>query len=127
MGRPVQHRRAGHPRRPGRDRALDDLIGENTPNLVDAFEKEPGFEELATSPDGNIWGIPAWNDCYHCSYPSKLWMNSAWLDEVGLEQPTTPEELRTVLEAFKTQDPNGNGEADEIPSPRRAAARSSRT
>ncbi len=94
---------------------LDDLIGEDTPNLVAAFEKEPGFEELATSPDGNIWGIPAWNDCYHCSYPSKLWMNSAWLDALGLEQPTTTEELRDVLEAFKTQDPNGNGEADEIP------------
>ncbi|NUQ87740.1 MAG: ABC transporter substrate-binding protein [Glycomyces artemisiae] len=94
---------------------LDDLIGEDTPNLTAAFEKEPGFEELATAPDGKIWGIPAWNDCYHCSYPSKLWMNSAWLDTLGLEQPTTPEELRTVLEAFKTQDPNGNGQADEIP------------
>jgi putative aldouronate transport system substrate-binding protein len=94
---------------------LDDLIGEDTPNLTAAFEKEPGFKELATSPDGKIWGIPAWNDCYHCSYPSKLWMNSAWLDTLGLEQPTTPEELRTVLEAFKTQDPNGNGKADEIP------------
>ncbi|WP_205328239.1 hypothetical protein [Glycomyces sp. YM15] len=94
---------------------LDDLIGEDTPNLTAAFEKEPGFKELATSPDGKIWGIPAWNDCYHCSYPSKLWMNSTWLEAVGLPRPTTPEELRTVLEAFKTQDPNGNGEADEIP------------
>ncbi|GAA2274274.1 ABC transporter substrate-binding protein [Glycomyces scopariae] len=94
---------------------LDDLIGEDTPNLAAAFEKEPGFKELATSPDGTIWGIPTWNDCYHCSYPSKLWMNSAWLDNLGLEQPTTTEELRTVLEAFKNDDPNGNGEADEIP------------
>ena len=94
---------------------LDDLIGEDTPNLTAAFEKEPGFKELATSPDGKIWGIPAWNDCFHCSYPSKLWMNSDWLDTLGLEQPTTPEELRAVLEAFKTQDPNGNGTADEIP------------
>ncbi|MEV3936539.1 ABC transporter substrate-binding protein [Glycomyces sp. NPDC049804] len=94
---------------------LDDLIGEDTPNLTAAFEKEPGFKELATSPDGKIWGIPAWNDCFHCSYPSKLWMNSDWLDTLGLQQPTTPEELRTVLEAFKTQDPNGNGQADEIP------------
>ncbi|RRR98080.1 type 2 periplasmic-binding domain-containing protein [Glycomyces terrestris] len=94
---------------------LDDLIGEDTPHLTAAFEKEPGFKELATAPDGKIWGIPAWNDCYHCSYPSKLWMNSAWLDTLGLEQPTTPDELRTVLEAFKNEDPNGNGQADEIP------------
>ncbi|GAA2148636.1 extracellular solute-binding protein [Glycomyces algeriensis] len=94
---------------------LDDLIGEDTPNITAAFEKEPGFKELATSPDGKIWGMPTWNDCFHCSYPSKLWMNSDWLDTLGLEQPTTPEELRAVLEAFKTQDPNGNGAADEIP------------
>ncbi|THV42445.1 extracellular solute-binding protein [Glycomyces buryatensis] len=94
---------------------LDDLIGEDTPNITAAFEKEPDFKEMATSTDGNIWGLPAWNDCYHCSYGAKLWMNSAWLEAVDLEQPTTPEELRTVLEAFKTQDPNGNGKADEIP------------
>ena len=37
---------------------LDDLIGEDTPNLTAAFEKEPGFKELATSPDGKIWGLP---------------------------------------------------------------------
>ncbi|WP_165362769.1 extracellular solute-binding protein [Promicromonospora panici] len=94
---------------------LDDLIGEDTPNLAAAFEKEPNFKQMATASDGTIWGIPTWNDCFHCSYPAKLWMNSAWLEKLGLEQPTTPEELRTVLEAFKTQDPNGNGKADEIP------------
>ena len=29
--------------------------------------------------------------------------------------PTTTEELKEVLIAFKTDDPNGNGKADEIP------------
>ena len=29
--------------------------------------------------------------------------------------PTTTEEFYEVLKAFKTQDPNGNGKADEIP------------
>ncbi|MDQ0573869.1 extracellular solute-binding protein [Agromyces albus] len=94
---------------------LDDLIGEDTPNITAAFEKEPEFKEMATSSDGTIWGLPQWNDCFHCAYPAKLWMNSAWLETLGLEQPTTPEELRAVLQAFKTQDPNGNGKADEIP------------
>jgi putative aldouronate transport system substrate-binding protein len=94
---------------------LDDLIGDDTPNITAAFEKEPDFKQMATSSDGTIWGLPTWNDCFHCSYPAKLWMNSAWLDTLGIDQPTTPEELRTVLQAFKTQDPNGNGKADEIP------------
>jgi putative aldouronate transport system substrate-binding protein len=94
---------------------LDDLIGEDTPNIAAAFEDEPDYKNAATASDGNIWGLPQWNECFHCSYGTKLWMNSAWLDTLGLQQPTTPEEMRTVLEAFKTQDPNGNGKADEIP------------
>ncbi|MBR2476785.1 MAG: extracellular solute-binding protein [Clostridia bacterium] len=38
-----------------------------------------------------------------------------WLDKLNLEMPTTIDEWYTVLKAFKTQDPNGNGKADEIP------------
>jgi putative aldouronate transport system substrate-binding protein len=94
---------------------LDDLIGEDTPNIAAAFEDEPDFKNAATASDGKIWGLPQWNECFHCSYGTKLWMNSDWLEALNLQQPTTPEELRTVLEAFKTQDPNGNGKADEIP------------
>jgi len=68
-----------------------------------------------TAPDGHIYAITQWSECFHCSYPSKLWMNTTWLDALGLEQPTTTEELRTVLRAFKDGDPNGNGAADEVP------------
>ena len=38
-----------------------------------------------------------------------------WLEALDLEMPTNPDELYEVLKAFKEQDPNGNGEADEIP------------
>ena len=48
------------------------------------------------------------------SYP-KLWFNYDWLEKLGLEEPQTTEELYEVLKAFKTQDPNGNGKANEIP------------
>jgi putative aldouronate transport system substrate-binding protein len=94
---------------------LNDLIDEHAPNIADALAAEPGFETLATAPDGNIWGLPQWNDCYHCSYPYKFWINTVWLDNLGLEMPTTPDEFFNVMTAFKTQDPNGNGVADEIP------------
>ena len=45
----------------------------------------------------------------------KLWIYQPWLDALGLEMPQTTEEFEQVLLAFKEQDPNGNGEADEIP------------
>ncbi len=44
-----------------------------------------------------------------------MWINWTWLDKLGLEMPDTTEDLEAVLLAFKEQDPNGNGEADEIP------------
>ena len=35
-----------------------------------------------------------------------------WLDNLGLEVPTTPEELLAVAEAFTYDDPDGNGVDD---------------
>ena len=46
-----------------------------------------------------------------------------WLDELGLSMPETQDELVEVLKAFRDQDPNGNGIADEIPTGGRAEAR----
>ena len=45
----------------------------------------------------------------------KIWINQTWLDNLGLDVPTTTEELYTVLKAFKENDPNGNGIQDEYP------------
>ncbi len=44
-----------------------------------------------------------------------LAMRKDWLDAVGLDVPTNMDEWYQVLTAFKTQDPNGNGQRDEIP------------
>lgn len=93
---------------------LEDLIDEYAPNLKERFEEKPDWEQSVTAPDGHIYAITQWTECYHCSYPSKLWMNTTWLDKLGLEQPTTTEELREVLRAFKNDDPNGNGRPDEV-------------
>jgi putative aldouronate transport system substrate-binding protein len=98
---------------------LNDLIEQNAPNITAYFAKYPWVKEDITSPDGKIYGIPAIDGgakrVVHTAMDYKVWFNHAWLDKLGLKQPTTTEEFRTVLRAFKTQDPNGNGKADEIP------------
>lgn len=43
------------------------------------------------------------------------YINTVWLDKLGLEMPTDLESFYEVLKAFKEGDPNGNGKADEIP------------
>ncbi|MFV0401710.1 MAG: extracellular solute-binding protein [Oscillospiraceae bacterium] len=94
---------------------INDQIDQYGDEINWVFEQRPGHKDLITAPDGNIYGIPRFTECGHCmSYP-KLWFNYGWLDALGLDEPTTTDELYDVLKAFKEQDPNGNGIADEIP------------
>jgi putative aldouronate transport system substrate-binding protein len=94
---------------------LKDLLADNAPTFNAQTANLPAAVSMVTAPSGAIYSMPQINDCYHCSMPQKMWINQAWLDTLGLEIPTTPEEFKTVLQAFKDNDPNGNGEADEIP------------
>ena len=94
---------------------LDDYIAEYGSEFNQVFETFPQVKDLITMADGKIYGLPHINDCYHCSMSQKMWLYQPWLDALGLEIPTTTEEFYQVLKAFKEQDPNGNGKADEIP------------
>lgn len=94
---------------------LNDLIDQYAPNVKKAMEELDYLEQSMTAPDGNIYSIPQVNECFHCSYPNKYWINKKWLDKLGLDIPETTDDLYTVLKAFKEQDPNGNGKADEVP------------
>ncbi len=94
---------------------LNDLIEQHAPNIKAALDNYPYFKAMATAPDGKIYGLPQLIECYHCSYPNKMWLNTKWLEQLGLEMPTTTDEFKAVLEAIKTGDPNGNGQADEVP------------
>jgi putative aldouronate transport system substrate-binding protein len=94
---------------------LNDLIAENGPRATKLLEVQPVVRDVITAPDGAIYAMPGFGECYHCTMNQKLWLYKPWLDELGLEIPTTTDELEAVLKAFKEQDPNGNGEADEVP------------
>lgn len=92
---------------------LNDLIAQYAPNITAAMDAYPELRNLATAPDGTIWGLPQYNGCYHCSFPYKMWVNSRWMREQGIETPTTIEEFRDMLVAFQQNDANGNGVRDE--------------
>lgn len=99
---------------------VEDLIDQYMPNLKKIFDEYPEYRQLSTAPDGHIYSFP-WieelgegKESIH-TVNDMAWINTEWLDKLGLAMPTTTDELMVVLEAFKTQDPNGNGQADEIP------------
>lgn len=105
---------------------LENYINEKTmPNLSKVIKERPELLASCTMPDGHIYTLPTISemgftykdgkDYYIGAIPQFTAINQKWLDAVGMEMPTTIDELHDVLVAFKTQDPNGNGEADEIP------------
>lgn len=65
--------------------------------------------------EGRWWSFPYVSASINARPTTMMYINKTWLDKLGLEMPTNTEELIAVAEAFKTQDPNGNGIADEIP------------
>ncbi|NGP43799.1 extracellular solute-binding protein [Bacillaceae bacterium SIJ1] len=95
--------------------ALNDLIDEYGVETKKMFEDMPLVEDDITTPDGDIFSLPQVNECYHCSMPQKMWVYEPWLEELGMDIPTTTEEYKDLLLAIKNNDPNGNGKADEIP------------
>lgn len=93
---------------------LNDLIEQYCPNFNRRVsEGYPDLMKMITCADGNIYGMPA--VLYNPDIYNNTFINQKWLDAVGAEVPTTTEEFEEVLRLFKENDPNGNGEADEIP------------
>ncbi|HIV28343.1 MAG TPA: extracellular solute-binding protein [Candidatus Ornithocaccomicrobium faecavium] len=91
---------------------LEDLIHEYMPNLTAVLDERDAWEYMVSS-DGHIYSLPQ-VDTMGAAMES-YWINKAWMDTLDLAEPTSFDELYEVLKAFKTGDPNGNGEADEIP------------
>lgn len=94
---------------------LNELIDKYGVETKRMFSEVPYIQKGITTPDGNIYTLPQVNECYHCMFSQKLWINNTWLKKLGLSMPTTTEEAYQVFKAFKEKDPNGNGKQDEIP------------
>ena len=93
---------------------LDELLKQYAPNYS-AIITERGDWPAVTSSDGHLYSM------YEISKPNvgntpHMWINQKWLTNLGLEMPTTPDELYNVLKAFKEQDADGDGDPNnEIP------------
>lgn len=94
---------------------VDDLVDQYMPNykaLLDMQENDATASLKAS--DGQKYTLAfKWGAEYQAN--SVFFINQTWLDALKLPTPSTVEELTDVLRAFKTGDPNGNGQADEIP------------
>jgi putative aldouronate transport system substrate-binding protein len=95
---------------------LTDLIDKYSVWLKKELEATEGWQDFITGPEGEIYAFPALVECFHCSRYNKMWLNTAWLDNLKMEIPETTDQYYEVLKAFKEKDANGNGDPnDEIP------------
>lgn len=93
---------------------LDQYFDDYASDALKAYV-ESGGEELKkciSNDKGEIMAIPA--PSMMGGEVNEMWIRQDWLDNLGLEVPRTWDEMAAVAEAFVTQDPDGNGEADTI-------------
>lgn len=92
---------------------LEKYIKKYAPNLSAKLDEIDGWGYI-TSGDGHIYSLP---EIQGISPANNIyWINQKWLNNLGLKEPRSLDELYTVLKAFKDEDANGNGDKnDEIP------------
>ena len=88
------------------------------PNLSKILEENPEYRKMITAPDGHIYSFPWIEELGSGKEAIQAvanipFINKKWLDELGLEVPTTTDELVEVLKAFR--DGNPEGRTDVIP------------
>jgi putative aldouronate transport system substrate-binding protein len=94
---------------------LQDLIEKNAYNMKLLYEERPNVYPTMISADGNIYSLAGYSNNEPNQLAMRFWINKPFLDKLGMKVPATTDELYQYLKAVKTQDPNGNGRADEIP------------
>jgi putative aldouronate transport system substrate-binding protein len=94
---------------------LQDLQAQYAPQLSGYYESNPAMKAYLTAPDGNIYTFPFYSIGPWGGINRLQVINTTWLEKLGLKMPTTLQEYKDVLIAFRDQDPNGNGQKDEVP------------
>jgi len=100
--------------------ALNDLIEDYTYYAKSQLEEYPHLKELMTSTDGNIYTLWGVQEIPNEAIWNKQFLFMPWFEKysaaTGAELPETLDEYRTMLEYFRDNDMNGNGDpSDEIP------------
>ena len=91
---------------------IKDLVKENAPTIQKLIAEDDEAYALATSMTGKFYALPMY---YTGRSMYGFYVRQDWLDNLQLKTPETIDDWIAMLKAFRDQDPNGNGKADEIP------------
>lgn len=94
---------------------LNELVDQHAPNLKKVLDDHPAWRKEVVTDDGTLYSFPFIRGDVGLQVFQGPIVRKDWLDKLGIEMPTTLDEWHEMLVAFKTKDPNGNGQADEVP------------
>ena len=95
------------------NRYMDDPSKTPVFNQLPRAHREAMISDLRFG-DGNIYSFGTYQPYTWDQTVHRLFINRQWLSRLGLQAPTTTDQLRNVLIAFRDRDPNGNGLRDEM-------------
>ena len=85
---------------------VEEYIEKDMPNLTAIFENYPEYRAMCEDADGHIWALP-WIEQLGSektaiqTIGNMPFINTKWMDFLGLEMPGTTDEFEQVLLAFK--------------------------
>jgi putative aldouronate transport system substrate-binding protein len=79
---------------------LNDLIDRHAPNLKRLLASDPELDRMIKTDSGQYYAFPMVRSESSVVFRGPI-LRKDWLDELGLEVPTTVDEWYTVLKAFK--------------------------
>ena len=90
---------------------VENLIDKYMPNLQAVFEKYPEYRTMCTAPDGHIYSFP-WIEQLGSGKEAIQaigdipYINKKWLDYLGLDVPTTTDELEVMMLRYAFRNDN---------------------
>ncbi|MCI8623908.1 MAG: extracellular solute-binding protein [Provencibacterium sp.] len=94
---------------------LNELAEKNAPDYLEVIGRNDTISRQARLDDGTIFCFMQIDSEGHRANAGGIQLREDWLEKLNLSIPNNIDEFEQVLTAFKTQDPNGNGQADELP------------
>lgn len=85
---------------------LEEYIDKYMPNLCKVFEQSPEYKAMCMDVDGHIWALPWIEQLGYQETAIQLldnmpFINTDWLNFLGLEMPKTVDDFEAVLIAFR--------------------------
>jgi len=87
---------------------LTEALNEENRQAFSNLSKLPDYAYTNSKLNGKLYAVPS----PFPIEPNAQWYRGDWADKLGIAKPANADEYRAMLQAFTSDDPDGNGSAD---------------